>query len=61
MLCRVENWADKRTAWRLRQVLVDQFIASLKKAPQELLLDFDATDNPLHGQQQGRFFHGSYD
>jgi hypothetical protein len=60
-LCRLENWADKRTAWRLHQVLIDQFIASFKKAPQELVLDFDATDNPLHGQQEGRFFHGYYD
>ena len=60
-LCRLENWADKRTAWRLHQVLVDQFIASFKKAPRELVLDFDATDNPLHGQQEGRFFHGYYD
>ena len=60
-LCRLENWADKRTAWRLHQVLVDQFIASFKEAPQELVLDFDATDNPLHGQQEGRFFHGYYD
>ena len=60
-LCRLENWADKRTAWRLHQVLVEQFIASFKQAPQELVLDFDATDNPLHGQQEGRFFHGYYD
>jgi hypothetical protein len=60
-LCRLENWADKRTAWRLHQVLVDQFIASFKEPPQELVLDFDATDNPLHGQQEGRFFHGYYD
>jgi hypothetical protein len=42
-------------------VLVDQFIASFKTAPEELVLDFDATDNPLHGQQEGRFFHGYYD
>ena len=60
-LCRLENWADKRTAWQLHQVLVDQFIASFKEPPQELVLDFDATDNPLHGQQEGRFFHGYYD
>jgi Transposase DDE domain group 1 len=52
-LCRLENGADKRTAWRLHQVLVDQFIASFKQAPQELVLDFDATDNSLHGQQEG--------
>jgi hypothetical protein len=60
-LCRLEKWADRATAWRLHQVLVDQFIASFKTAPEELVLDFDATDNPLHGQQEGRFFHGYYD
>ena len=60
-LCRLEKWADRATAWRLHQVLVEQFIASFKTAPEELVLDFDATDNPLHGQQEGRFFHGYYD
>ncbi len=60
-LCRLEKWADRATAWRLHQVLVDQFIASFKTAPKKLALDFDATDNPLHGQQEGRFFHGCYD
>lgn len=60
-LCRLEKWADKATAWRLHEVLVDQFIASFKTAPEELVLDFDATDNPLYGQQEGRFFHGYYD
>jgi len=60
-LCRLENWADRPSAWRLHEVLVDQFIASFKTAPEELVLDFDATDNPLHGQQEGRFFHGYYD
>ncbi len=60
-LCRLEKWPDRATAWRLHQVLVDQFIASFKTAPEELVLDFDATDNPLHGQQGGRFFHGYYD
>jgi len=60
-LCRLEKWADRSTAWRLHQVLVEQFIASFKAAPEELILDFDATDNPLYGQQEGRFFHGYYD
>ena len=60
-LCRLEKWADRATAWRLHQVLVDQFIASFKAAPKELVLDFDATDNLLYGQQEGRFFHGYYD
>ena len=60
-LCRLEKWADRATAWRLHEVLVDQFIASFDSAPEELVLDFDATDNPLHGQQEERFFHGYYD
>ena len=60
-LCRLEKWADRASAVRLHQVLVEQFIASFKTAPAELVLDFDATDNPLHGQQEGRFFHGYYD
>jgi hypothetical protein len=42
-------------------VLGNQFIASFDAAPQELVLDFDATDNPLHGQQEAHFFHGYYD
>jgi hypothetical protein len=60
-LCRLETWADRATAWRLHELLVEQFIASFKTAPEELVLDFDATDNPLYGQQEGRFFHGYYD
>ncbi len=60
-LCRLEKWADRATAWRLHAVLAEQFIASFKHPPEEVVLDFDATDNPLHGQQEGRFFHGYYD
>ena len=59
-LCRFENRADRETAWRLHEVLLDQFIASFKRAPKKLILDFDATDNPVHGEQDGRFFHGYY-
>ena len=59
-LCRFENRADRETAWRLREVLLDQFIASFKRAPKKLILDFDATDDPVHGEQDGRFFHGYY-
>jgi Transposase DDE domain group 1 len=59
-LCRLQKWADKTTAFKLHQVLVEQFIANFKTAPEELVLDFDASDNPLYGQQEGRFFHGYY-
>jgi len=60
-LCRFENRSDKKTAWRIHEVLVDQFIGSFKRAPKKLILDFDATDDRVHGTQEGRFFHGYYD
>ena len=60
-LCRWENQADRDTAWQIHEVLVDQFIASFKHRPRKLILDFDATDDAVHGQQEGRFFHGYYD
>ena len=60
-LCRLENRADRALAWRLHEVLVEQFIGSFKRAPRKLVLDFDATDDRVHGQQEGRFFHGYYD
>lgn len=60
-LCRFENRADRAQAWRLHEVLVEQFIGSFKRAPRKLVLDFDATDDRVHGAQEGRFFHGYYD
>ena len=59
-LCRFENRANRDTAWRLHEVLVDQFIDSFKRPPKKLILDFDATDDAVHGEQDGRFFHGFY-
>ena len=60
-LCRLENRASRAAAWALHAELVNTFIASFKSPPEELVLDFDATDDPVHGKQQGRFFHGYYD
>jgi hypothetical protein len=60
-LCRFEHWADRATAAALNQVLIEQFIASFAAPPAEIVLDFDATDVPVHGRQEGRFFHGYYD
>jgi hypothetical protein len=45
----------------LRDVFVDVFLDAHDKAPREIVLDLDATDDPLHGHQEGRFFHGYYD
>src|SRR4029078_10418568 len=41
--------------------LLDQFIASQAEPPEHLILDLDATDDPVHGHQEGRSFHGYYD
>jgi hypothetical protein len=42
-------------------LLVDLFLEAHTVAPAEIVLDLDATDDPLHGEQEGRFFHGYYD
>ena len=60
-LCRFENAQSRAAAWAVNAELVEQFIASHRKAPPVLILDFDATDTPVHGNQEGRFFHGYYD
>jgi hypothetical protein len=60
-LCRLENRIDRETLFKLAEVLVDQFIAAHPRPPEHLVLDFDATDDPVHGKQEGRFFHGYYD
>jgi Transposase DDE domain group 1 len=41
-------------------LLVDLFLEAHRQPPREIVLDLDATDTPLHGQQEGRFFHGYY-
>jgi hypothetical protein len=42
------------------QLLVDLFVEAHTTPPAEIILDLDATDDPLHGKQEGRFFHGYY-
>ena len=44
----------------LDELLVEVFMESQPRAPREVWLDLDATDDPLHGHQEGRFFHGYY-
>jgi hypothetical protein len=45
----------------LESLFVDLFLDAHAKPPKEIVLDLDATDDPLHGHQEGRFFHGYYD
>jgi len=59
-LCRFENAADRQLCWDINKAFVEVFIESFKKPPKEIVLDFDATDDPVHGDQIGKFFHGYY-
>jgi hypothetical protein len=53
----------KITFWKnaIDELLVKVFVESHQTAPAEIVLDVDTTDLPLHGKQEGRFFHGYYD
>jgi hypothetical protein len=53
---KITFWKDGIDEW-----LVKIFVESHAAAPEEIVLDVDATDMPLHGEQEGRFFHGYYD
>jgi hypothetical protein len=44
----------------MQEFLVDAFLRQHAAPPQRIVLDFDATDDPVHGDQLGRFFHGYY-
>jgi hypothetical protein len=53
-----------RIAWdeaKIEGLFVDLFVEAHPHPPQQIILDLDATDDPLHGHQEGRFFHGYYD
>ena len=45
---------------RIDRWMVDAFLAAHESIPEEIILDLDATDDPIHGNQEGRFFHGYY-
>jgi hypothetical protein len=59
----VKDRYKKITFWKeaVDELLVKVFLESYEKAPDEIILDVDTTDLPLHGKQEGRFFHGYYD
>ena len=60
-ICRLENSVKREDLIQMSKVMVEQFIKSFKKPPKSLVLDFDATDDIVHGNQEGKFFHGYYD
>jgi hypothetical protein len=45
----------------IKRLPVDLFLEAHTRAPKQIILDLDATDDPVHGEQEGRFFHGYYD
>src|SRR5256885_12889556 len=45
----------------IKRLMVDLFLDAHARCPREIVLDLDATDDPVHGEQEGRFFHGYYD
>jgi hypothetical protein len=44
----------------IKRLMVDLFLEAHDRPPSEIILDLDATDDPVHGEQEGRFFHGYY-
>src|SRR6516162_665248 len=58
-----EDRYKKITFWKqgVDELMVSVFLESKDKPPEEIILDLDTTDLPLHGEQEGRFFHGYYD
>ena len=53
-----------RIAWdgaKIEALFVELFLEAHRHPPKQIILDLDATDDPLHGHQEGRFFHGYYD
>jgi hypothetical protein len=61
-LSRLENAPGARDCLRIARALLELYVRERGKdaAPEEVLLDFDATDDPAHGEQEGAFYHGYY-
>lgn len=60
-LCRMENRADRKMIFDANKLMVEKFIESYVAQPTEIILDFDATEDEVHGHQENRHFHGYYD
>lgn len=58
---RFENRIDSKVIFKLHEVLVDTFLCSYEQPPEEIILDYDATDDTVHGNQHRRHFNGFYD
>ena len=59
-ISRLENRVDEKTCFELNELLVDIFLESFQEPPEEIVLDYDATDDLIHGNQDKRHFNGFY-
>jgi hypothetical protein len=61
-LSRLDNGADLRTCYRLALALLDIYLQERgqSRPPERILLDFDSTDDPTHGEQEGTAYHGYF-
>jgi len=61
-ICRMENAADVRCCYRVAEIIFELYLKEREKdgAPQRVLLDFDSTADPTHGDQEGSYYHGYY-
>jgi hypothetical protein len=60
-LCRLERRVTRAALVKMQGVFVEQFIAAHDEPPEQIILDFDAAADAIHGKQEGRYFHGYYD
>lgn len=58
---RFENRINERSIFKMHEILVDTFLDSFQQPPEEIILDYDATDDEVHGNQAKRYFNGFYD
>jgi len=61
-ICRLENAASARSCHRIAEVLFELYLSERGRdgAPERVLLDFDSTDDPTHGEQEWSYYHGYY-
>lgn len=62
-ICRMENAIDSGACYRMARALAELYVRERSRAgtPEKILLDFDATDDPTHGEQEESYYHGYFE